>query len=84
MKNTDKVTLTVGQLKKLIKEGTASSNSKPDTLTAIEETLSDVLDTLNEWHSEMDHALYSQLWDNVDQALAWVLELKKASQKEGA
>jgi len=85
-----KVTLTLGQLKKLVNESDPNTLKMPwdyvsnlNTLTAIDETLGEVIDILNDWHGEMDHALYSQLWDRVDQALAWVKELKEAAQKEG-
>ena len=86
-----KVTLTFEQLKRLVKESDSNTlemswiySSPLITLTAIEESLADVIDILNDWHGEMDHALYSKLWDRVDQALAWVIELKEAAQKKGS
>ena len=86
-----KVTLTLGQLKKLVNESDPNSlelsweyASTLNTLTAIDETLGDVMDILNDWHDEMDHALYSQLWDRVDRVAGWVMELKEAAKKEGA
>lgn len=84
-----KVTLTVGQLKKLIKESDPNSLemswkyvSTLNTLNAIDETLGEVIDILNDWRDEMDHALYSKLWDRVDRVAAWVMELKEAAKKE--
>lgn len=84
-----KVTLTLGQLKKLVRESDANSLemswkyvSTLNTLNAIDETLGEVLDILNDWHGEMDHALYSKLWDRVDRVAAWVMELKEAAKKE--
>ena len=86
MNENTKVTLTLDQLKKLVNESDSNTLemswkyvSTLNTLTAIDETLGDVLDILNDWHGEMDHALYSQLWDRVDQALSWVIELKEAA-----
>ncbi len=86
-----KVTLTIGQLKRLVKESDSNSLemswnyvSTLNTLNAIDETLGDVLDILNDWHDEMDHTLYSKLWKRVNQAADWVMELKKDAQKEGA
>lgn len=83
-----KVTLTVGQLKKLIRESDPNSLemswkyvSTLNTLNAIDETLGEVIDILNDWRAEMDHTLYSKLWKRVDQAAAWVMELKEAAQK---
>ena len=84
-----KVTLTLGQLKKLVNESDSNSLemsweyvSTLNTLTAIDETLGDVMDILNDWHDEMDHTLYSQLWKRVNRVAGWVMELKEASQKE--
>ncbi len=84
-----KVTLTIGQLKRLVKESDSNSLemswnyvSTLNTLNAIDETLGDVLDILNDWHADMDHTLYSQLWKRVDQVAAWVMELKEAAKKE--
>ena len=76
--------MTLTQLKKLIKEGTAPANnnvSLEDAIATIDGNLSDAIDILNDWHSEMDHTLYSQLWDLIDDAWAAFDVVKAAAQK---
>ena len=71
-----KVTLTLGQLKKLVKEGTAPA---ADPVAAIEEDLSDILDKIDAWRTDgsMEHWQYAQLFDLADDALAKLDEVKK-------
>lgn len=86
MNENTKVTLTLDQLKKLVNESDSNTLemswkyvSTLNTLNAIDDTLGDVLDILNDWHDEMDHTLYSKLWDRVDRVAGWVMELKEAA-----
>ena len=86
MNENTKVTLTLDQLKKLVNESDSNTLemsweyvSTLNTLTAIDDTLGDVLDILDDWHDEMDHALYSKLWNRVDRVAGWVRELKEAA-----
>lgn len=86
MNENTKVTLTLDQLKKLVNESDSNTLemswkyvSTLNTLNAIDDTLGDVLDILNDWHDEMDRTLYSKLWDRVDRVAGWVMELKEAA-----
>lgn len=81
-----KVTLTLAQLKKLVKEGTAPdanqgavNQGSTDPVAAIEEDLSDILDKIDAWRTDgsMEHWQYSQLFDLADDALAKLDEVKK-------
>lgn len=76
VKESTKVTLTLGQLKKLVKESTAPAT---DPVAAIEEDLSDILDKIDAWRTDgtMEHWQYSQLFDLADDALAKLDEVKK-------
>lgn len=81
-----KITLTLAQLKKLVKEGTApdanqgaANQGSADPVAAIEEDLSDILDKIDVWRTDgsMEHWQYSQLFDLADDALAKLDEVKK-------